>query len=355
MKALPYLVVYTIPVAVLVSLFLGGWAYLATPVLIFVAIPVLDELLGKDDYNPTPAEEQERKDNIVYDLIVRLWVPVQLVLMAMIFGIVASGSLAVTEIIGLVVSTSLLTVAGINVAHELMHRKSKSDRALAEVLMNSVSYTHFCIEHVHGHHRNIATPNDPASSSLGQSLYSFFPQVIWGSLKSVIHIEGTRNERRCIPWYSPYNRLTRDAVVGIATHLAVFAIGGWQVELFFIAQSIGAIALLEVINYIEHYGLQRPETAPGKYGPVMEWHSWNANHRMSNLWMFNLQRHADHHAHTSRPYYLLRAVIDGPQLPYGYPSMVLIAFVPPLWRKVMDHRVQELTTQVAVEHAMASK
>ena len=355
MKALPYLLVYTIPVAVLVSLFLGGWAYLATPVLVFIAIPILDELLGKNDYNPTPAEEQERKDNIVYDLIVRLWVPVQLALLALIFGTVASGTLALSETLGLVITTSLLTVSGINVAHELMHRKSKSDRALAEILMNSVSYTHFCIEHVHGHHRHIATPTDPASSYLGQSLYSFYPKVVWGSLKSAIRIERTRNQRRNVPWYSPNNRLTRYAVIGAATHIAVFAVWGWQVELFFIAQGVGAFSLLEVINYVEHYGLHRPETAPGKYGPVMEWHSWNANHRMSNLWMFNLQRHADHHAHAARPYYLLRAVTDGPQLPHGYPAMVLMAFGPPLWRKAMDHRVRELTTQAPLEHAMASK
>jgi len=331
-QALPFTLVYLLAVTLPVGMWLGGFATFLTPLVVFVALPLVDRAAG----HSTALAGSEDSSNPWFDRLVRAWVPAQLALVLTVLHHVTHRPLTGYEWAGLLVSTAIITSGiGITVAHELMHRKAPADRALAEVLMLMASYPHFCIEHVLGHHRNVGTPNDPATSRLGESLYAFYVRVVSGGLRSAVHLERERIRKRGIRWYDPRNRLLRYAVELAAGYAFVALLFGWGGLVFYVAQGVVAATLLEMINYVEHYGLAR-QRAGDRWETVRPHHSWNANNRVSNWWLFNLQRHADHHAYASRPYWQLRAVENGPQLPASYPVMVLLAMVPPLWRRVMD-------------------
>lgn len=339
MKKLAYMLVYATAPTLVAGLYFGGWAIALTPLVVFLLIPLLDGAFGHNLENPTEEEEAGQPTDWLYTLPLWLWVPVQLGLLG--WGMHDAPAMAGGEFVALAVATGLLTGGvGITIAHELMHRTDHTPRALAEILMTSVGYTHFCIEHVYGHHKNVATPLDPATSRLGEGLYRFLPRTLIGGLRSAMQIEKRRTKRRDIPWFSPRHRLTRYGVVLLTLWIGVAVFGGPMSLAFLLVQGVVAVLLLETINYVEHYGLTREQRPSGRFERVQPHHSWNANHRVTGYWLFNLQRHADHHAYASRPYHLLRTSEDGPQLPFGYPTMLLIALVPPLWRRVMDPRVR---------------
>lgn len=341
MAALPFYIAYLVPASALLGLALeGAWSW-ATVVLVFVITPVLDTVVGLDTSNPhrEPEGAPPRRDP-VFDLALWLWVPTHLLVVGWALWTVAHRPLAPAEIAGLVLSVGISSGAGaINVAHELMHRRGRPERALAELLMTSTAYPHFCVEHVHGHHRWVATPVDPASARLGESVLDFLPRTLAGSLASAWRIERDRVRARGRgPLGLGDRRLRHPLILGLLL-AAIWAVAGAAALAFFLAQSLVAVLLLEVINYVEHYGLERRLLPSGRYERVTPRHSWNASHRLTNRYLFNLQRHADHHDVASRPYWLLRHLPDSPQLPAGYATMCLLALVPPLWRRVMDSRV----------------
>jgi alkane 1-monooxygenase len=241
------------------------------------------------------------------------------------------------------------SAVGITLAHELMHRTNRLDRALAEAIMTSVSYPWFSIEHVHGHHKRIGTPDDPATSRFGESLYAFLPRTLRGGLKSALEFERTRAVRRNYGRFDLRNRFVRYAATTTTLWVAIYLLLGPLGLLAFVGQSVVAIILLETINYIEHYGLQRAVVGErgGKktYERVQPRHSWNSSHVASNRFLSNLARHSDHHANANRPYELLRHIEAAPQLPAGYGGMFLIAFVPPLYFHVMDPLVRAWNAQ----------
>jgi alkane 1-monooxygenase len=334
----PFFFVFLIPALVVGGILVGSWASAAAIVFVFVAVPLLDRWLGRESRNPLTADHDAR-----FDRPLLLWVPVQLATMLWWAARAADAPLD-AELVLSTVSIGLMSGGiGITIAHELMHRASRAHRALAEVLMGSVTYTHFCIEHVHGHHRHVATPRDPASSRLGESVYRFLPRTIVGGLRSAWSIEAERMRKAQRPVLSAGNRMVRYFAVAALGYVALATWLGGQAALLWAAQSAVAIGLLEVINYVEHYGLSRREVAPGKYERVMPHHSWNSDFRVTNWLLFNLQRHSDHHFMASRPYDLLRHYDDVPQLPAGYATMLIVALVPPVWRRVMDPRVHAVT------------
>ncbi len=340
-RTIPFLLVYITVPALILGILWGGLWNLATPGVAFLMIPFADAITSHDMWNPDDDDEKGRWWDFLYQMPLYLWVPVQLGILG--WGLVEATTRSGWDFVGLAVSMGLFTGGiGITIAHELMHRTAKHEKAMAEILMYSVSYVHFCIEHVFGHHKHVGTPRDAASSRLGEGLYAFLPRVIFQSLFSAIDLEKKRCKRRSIGWFSLRNRTTRYALVQSGIWAGVAVGLGPKAFAFFALQSVVAIILLEIINYIEHYGLQRKEIKPGKYERVQPEHSWNASHRFSNYWLFNLQRHADHHAYANRPYHLLRTTDEGPQLPYGYPTMLLISLVPPLWKHIMDPRVAEV-------------
>ncbi len=342
MKMTPFLIVYATVPALLAGIYFGGWANLLAPLVAFLLVPVADAMTGNNLSNPSPEDEQKSTwRDLLFGAPLYAWVPLQVIIVA--WAIFESLSRSGWNWFGLMVAVGLFSGGiGITIAHELMHRKKQFERGLAEVLLFSVTYPHFCIEHVLGHHKNVATPLDAATSRLGESVYAFYPRVIFESLKSAIHLEHARTKRVNIAPWSLKHRITRYALVMGALYATIALLAGWKGVAFFALQSVIGFSLLEVINYVEHYGLQRREKSPAKYERVQPHHSWNANQRVSNYWLFNLQRHADHHAYASRPYHLLRTSEEGPQLPYGYPTMLLMALIPPLWHRVMDPKVMAL-------------
>jgi alkane 1-monooxygenase len=323
-RVAPYFLVFMLPVMLVLGVEFGG-LWTAAPLLFtFGLIPLLDAALEQDRAN-----HPDGRARWWFDVPIVLWVPAQLCTTLYVVWRLSDGSndLNALELAASVASLGVINGAGgINVAHELMHRKHWLWRAGAEMLMTSVSYTHFCIEHVLGHHRNVATPNDPATSRRGESLYQFYPRTVVGSLRSAWELERERCAKKQIQWSSLRDRRTR-----YASSLAAVYVG------------IGLA--FEAINYIEHYGLLRRQLASGKYERVLPRHSWNSAHRVSNWYLFNLARHSDHHYLASREYDRLRHHGEAPQLPTGYAGMVLLALFPPLWFQVMDQRVDAWQAQ----------
>lgn len=345
MRGLRHAVVLLIPGSVLIGAWVGGAATFFTLVFVFVLTPMLDVVLGLDTNNDVP---EPNARSLRYDLLLWLFVPVELALLG--FGLheASSGQRSSLELLGLALSTGVVTGAlGITIAHELMHRPGRVEGALAEILMTAATYTHFCVEHVLGHHKNVATPADPASARRGQNVYQFVLGSVLGGLRSAWHLEGERVRRLGLRPFGLTDRRLRHPLLITSTYALVFFAFGPVGVLFMLVQSLAAIFLLESINYVEHYGLSRREVEPGRYERVQPHHSWNSSHRMSNWYLFNLPRHADHHFLASRPYFSLRHMEDSPQLPAGYGTMVLVAWAPPLWHRSMDPRVAALENHPA--------
>lgn len=334
-----FFLVFVIPVLVVLGAIGGSWAAGGAIAFVFAVVPAVDAIVGRDRRNPGEAMPPPWQ-RAWFDVPLFAWVAVQLLVQLwLVARVAAAPTWGLAEVLA-IVSLGLMTGGiGITIAHELMHRSGRVPRALAEVLMSSVGYGHFCIEHVHGHHRNVATPADPASSRLGEGLWSFLPRTLVGGWRSAWAIECARLARAGHGPLHPGNRMLRYAASALAITAALAATLGPTGALAWLAQAAVAVFMLEIVNYVEHYGLSRERNADGRFERVQPWHSWNASLRVSNWLLFNLQRHSDHHFLASRPYWALRHYEDVPQLPAGYATMVLLALVPPLWRSVMDPRV----------------
>jgi alkane 1-monooxygenase len=341
-RVAPYFLVFMLPAMLVLGVEFGGFWTAAPLLFTFGLIPLLDAVVERDLVDHPTGDARWW-----FDVPILLWVPVQLLATLYVLWRLSDGS---SELGGLELAASVASLGvingagGINVAHELMHRKHWLHRAGAEILMTSVSYTHFCIEHVLGHHRSVATPDDPATSRPGESLYRFYPRAVLGGLRSAWALERERCAKKQIRWWSLRDRRARYLMVLALVYSGIgLAFGPVGLGLF-VAQGVVAFSLLEAINYIEHYGLVRQQLASGKYERVLPQHSWNSAHRVSNYYLFNLARHSDHHYLASREYDRLRHHEGAPQLPAGYASMVILALLPPLWFAVMDPRLQAQRT-----------
>ena len=327
--------IFLTPVLLVMGARLGAFWTLLPIAYVYLFLPLVDELRGDGPESGPPAPAR-----LLADAPLLVWVPTQVLTTTWVLQWVAASYASGWEGLGLAISLGVMNgSAGINIAHEFMHRKERSSRAIAEGLMTWVSYPHFCIEHVLGHHRNVATPLDPATSRLGESVYRFYFRSLVGGLRGAWHLERdllNRAGRRA--WTLSDRRLRYPLVLSTLYVLVAASWGGLGLALF-IAQGVVAFTMLEIVNYLEHYGLQRRQIEGGRYERVTPRHSWNSNRSISNAFLFNLARHSDHHHVASRPYDELRSVPDAPQLPAGYPAMILMALVPPLWFKVMNPRV----------------
>jgi alkane 1-monooxygenase len=336
MKALAYGLVFGVPVLLVLGARLGSWWTLLPVAYVFVLLPLFDELAGDGGpEGPGPARRW------IADLPMLLWVPVQLGSTAWTVQRVAAGHTSPWETLGLALSVGVMCGAGgITIAHELMHRHEAWARGLAELLMGWVSYPHFCVEHVHGHHRHVATPHDPATSRRGETVYRFYVRSVVGGLRSAWRLEGERIRRAGRLPHALADRRIRYPLLLAVLYAAVLAAWGPAGLAFFVAQGVVAFSMLEIVNYLEHYGLERRRLDDGRFERVAPHHSWNSGRWLSNGFLFNLARHSDHHHLASRPYDALRSVPDAPQLPAGYSAMMLLALVPPAWFRVMDPRVE---------------
>ncbi|MCH8499754.1 MAG: alkane 1-monooxygenase [Marinobacter sp.] len=333
---LPYLILKAGEATGMVNLFAWG-----VGVFIFVVVPVLDLLIGRDTLNPdeqadVPGMLQEK----FYRLLTLAWVPAYAVLLVWAMSVLASGVFSVWGAIGWVASIGLVGGLGINVAHELVHKDGRLETWAGGLLLSLVTYAGFKVEHVRGHHVHVSTPEDASSSRYNQSLYQFLPQAYVRNFLNAWKLEAVRLRRKELSPFSWRNELVWWYGVSALMLVGFTLAFGWLGAVFFLAQSFIAFTLLEIVNYLEHYGLHRRKLDNGRYERTTPEHSWNSNFFLTNVFLFQLQRHSDHHAYAKRRYQILRDHEVAPQLPAGYATMILLAIVPPLWFRVMNPKVE---------------
>ena len=316
------------------------WLWLS-PLFFYFGIPLLDALIGEDPSNPPESEVPALEADPYYRWITYLLVPVLWASFIAICVFVASQPLSATGLLAMIINTGGGLGFAINLGHEMGHKKSTLERWLAKLALAPACYGHFYIEHNRGHHRDVATPVDPASSRMGESIYRFVLREMPGGFRRAWQLERERLAR-CgkSPW-SLDNEVLQPALISLALYGALVAALGWQILPFLLLSAFWGAFQLTSANYLEHYGLLRRKLDNGRYEVCQPHHSWNSNHLFSNWALFHLQRHSDHHAHPTRRYQSLRNFPDLPRLPSGYFGMYLLAYVPPLWFRLMNPRLIE--------------
>jgi alkane 1-monooxygenase len=309
----------------------------------FVLIPLLELLMRPTRNSMGPAEQAAAEKDPFYDLLLYALVPMQWALLWLFLSTVGQQDLSSLEMAGRVGTMGMLCgVYGINVAHELGHRRSRWERVLARALLLTSLYMHFIVEHNRGHHRRVATQDDPASARFNEPIFSFWPRTLWGSLLSAWHIERERLQRAGKPTLHWTNEMMWIFIVQTALLLSVAYLFGTLALLAFLGAALVGALLLETVNYIEHYGLARVLDAQGRPRKVDLVHSWNSDHLLGRLMLLELTRHSDHHYKSSKKYQLLGSAAESPQLPTGYPGMMLLSLFPPLWFRVVNPRLEQL-------------
>jgi alkane 1-monooxygenase len=342
-RALPFWLSLALVPLAWVSAVYGGWTLAIVPVATWYLFSALDAALGLETRNADPAAAES--DLFWYKAITIIWMPVQVtLLLSLLWYVPQAEHLNTGERIGVFFGVGVITgTVGINYSHELMHQKSKLERWFADVLLAMVLYSHFRSEHMLVHHRYVATPRDPVTARYNEGFHRFYPRVIRQCWVSAFGAEKAMLARKGLRWSDLSNPFWRYWALQAVFFAAAFSLGGWSGVGLFMVQAGVAIWQLELVNYIEHYGLTRKHLGGGKYEHVLPRHSWNAAHKASNWLLINLQRHSDHHYKPDRRFAVLQTYSsdEAPQLPYGYPVMTMLAMVPPLWRRVMNPRVRD--------------
>ncbi len=323
----------------------GGFWWLG-PFVVFGVVPVVDVALGRDGENPPDEAIAWLEQDRWYRWCTYLYLPLQYA--GLVFACAQwAGGLSGQGALGLAITVGCVAAVGINTAHELGHKKDDLEKWLAKVALAQSAYGHFAVEHNRGHHVRVATVEDPASARLGENVWRFLPRTILGSLRSAWHLERRRLGRRravsgastATSAFSIRNDVLNAWVMSAGLLTVLLLLFGPVVLPWLAVQAVFGVVLLETVNYLEHYGLLRAKRPDGRYEHVQPAHSWNSDNLTTNLLLYHLQRHSDHHAYPTRRYQALRSTDDAPELPAGYATLVLAAWVPPIWRRLMDHRV----------------
>jgi alkane 1-monooxygenase len=338
-RVVKYLLVLVTPLLVAISLSGHLWTTFLAPAVLFGLLPLMELFTQGSTENLSVVEEEMVKKDARYDLILYALVPVQYSLLAFFLFRVGDGSLSMLETIGIVLSMGMACgILGINAAHELGHRSTGYEQTMSKMLLLTSLYMHFFIEHNRGHHRHVSTDEDPASARKGEWVYAFYIRTIIGSWLSAWKLEKERLGKKGYSFWSMHNEMLRFQLIQIALLVAIAVIFDVRTMLLFMLAAFIGILLLETVNYIEHYGLRRLQVN-GKYERTMPCHSWNSNHPLGRLMLLELSRHSDHHYQASRKYQILRHFDDSPQMPTGYPGMIILSLFPPLWFYVMDRQI----------------
>lgn len=313
----------------------------ASPIFFYMLVPLIETLFGEDSSNPPREAIPMLRDDPFYRWAAFSALPVAY--FTWIFGawFVAAEPLSLNGYIAVLVANGLMGAGALNTAHEVGHRRDKTSINVARYLLCLCGMGHFRIEHNLGHHVEVATKDDSATAMMGENFYAFVLHELPGGFKRAWRIEKTRLHRKGRSAFSFGNEVLVNSLITLAIYSSLTVIFGLIVLPYLIGGALLSNLMLSSANYIEHYGLIRQKRDDGKYERVQPHHSWNANHIVSNLLMFHLQRHSDHHAHAERPYQCLRHFDSSPQLPAGYFTMFIAAWTPPLWFWVMDKRVAE--------------
>ena len=342
-RALPFwMSLGLIPLAWVSALY-GGWTLVLLPLVTWTLFSLLDAVVGLELDN---ADLDATEDDLFwYRMITLVWVPLQaLTVFGLLFYATRAEHLSGWECVGLFFGVGVITgTVGINYSHELMHQKNRLERWLADILLAMVLYSHFRSEHLLVHHRYVGTPRDPVTARYNEGFHRYYPRVLVNCLTSAFRAEQQMLARKNLPWTQPSNPFFKYWVLQSGFLILALLLGGWVGVGLFLMQAGVAIWQLELVNYIEHYGLTRKHLGDGKYEHVQPKHSWNAAHKASNWLLINLQRHSDHHYKPDRRFPVLQTYgpEEAPQLPFGYPVMTMAAMVPPLWRRIMNPRVRQ--------------
>jgi alkane 1-monooxygenase len=308
----------------------------------FFLIPFAELFIKADPSNLDEVEEALAKKNKAYDFILYAAVIMQYYSLWVFFNSLKQDGLNTIDIAGRVISMGLLCATfGINVAHELGHRVNKMEQTFAKLLLLTSLYMHFFIEHNKGHHKHVATPHDPSTAKYNQSLYAFWPQTLIGTYLSAWKIANEEVEKKGKRRWSLQNEMLLFQLIQLTFVLVVLYFFGIKIAILFVVAALIGGLLLESVNYIEHYGLSRTQTSEQQFERVQPHHSWNSNHIIGRLMLFELSRHSDHHYLASRKYQILRSFDNAPQMPTGYPGMILLSLFPPLWFKIMHQQIKK--------------
>jgi alkane 1-monooxygenase len=342
MKDLKYMAALSIPLSAIFAFILqGAWSYI-TPIYAFVIIPFLELLMPQDHRNLDAPTKEKKRQNKLFDWMLYLNIPIVYGLLGYSLWDIAHHDHATFEFIGLIFSMGIvLGTNGINVAHELGHRNDLGSRLLAKLLLLPSLYMHFFIEHNFGHHANAATREDPASARYNQSVYSFWLSSVSRQYMSAWKLQSKLLQKFDQGTFSLKNDMLWYTLIELVYIASIFLLFGTIGVVFALGAAIVGFLLLETVNYIEHYGLLRKKLPSGRYERVREVHSWNSNHVIGRIVLYELTRHSDHHYKSSKKYQLLDYHDISPQMPFGYPTSMVLSFLPPLWFRLMNPRIPD--------------
>lgn len=335
---LKYSAAYSVPLMVMISLYLGGWYSYVAIVYAFGLIPFLELFTKGSTENMDQAEEEVARKDRSYDFMLWSLVPIQILILTFFLIQLSKPNLALYELIGMTLAYGVACGVSINNAHELGHRSTRHEQLMSKILLLTSLYMHFFIEHNRGHHRRVATVEDPASSRYGETIYAFYVRTLSGSWLSAWNLERERLIKSKQRFWSVHNEMLLFQALQLLLLGTVWIVFGLPTMLLFTAGAVVGFMQLETVNYIEHYGLQRRKK-DNRYERTLPVHSWNSNHPLGRLVLLELSRHSDHHYQASRPYQVLRHFEESPQMPTGYPGMMLMALIPPLWFNIMHRRI----------------
>lgn len=330
---------FPVPVAASYAMTENIWILVLPLVVYFILVPLIDYCVGTDRTNPPEELVPALEADPFYMRLLMIAVPMHFIAIIAGAWLISSYSLPLVLYILFAAVMGMNSGLAINSAHELGHKSSKLARLFSRVSLAATGYGHFCIEHNLGHHRDVSTPEDPASARMGESVYRFMVREVPGAMKRGWHAEAQRLQKRGLNTWSVDNHILQSYAVTLVFQGGLIAVLGWIVLPFLLIHNLMAWFQLTCANYIEHYGLLREKRADGRYEKCQPHHSWNANHIFSNLILFQLERHSDHHANPKRSYQSLRSFNDLPELPSGYLGMYALAYCPAAWFKVMDKRL----------------
>ncbi|MGB5980697.1 MAG: alkane 1-monooxygenase [Nonlabens sp.] len=350
MKDLKYLTAYLVPVFCILGIALKGAFLWLTPFVIFGIVPLLELVMPQLTTNLAEEEKVSKLKNRFFDVL--LWLNLPIIYGVLIYGVYSFSSTlySTAEVIGLIFSLGIVAGSnGINVAHELGHRQDSWERFIGKALLLPSLYMHFYIEHNYGHHQKAATVEDPASARYNENLYAFWVRSVPNQYLNAWKIQSQLLKSKNASFFSVKNDMFWYQIIQLSYIVGAGLVFGWAVSVLLLAVAVVGFTLLEIINYLEHYGLQRKKKKSGRYEVVREIHSWNSNHALGRILLYELTRHSDHHYRASKKFQVLDYHEISPQLPYGYPTMMVIALIPPLWFNLVNKRVPEEMVALQVD------
>ena len=346
-----YLMGYSIPISALIGFYLEGYYLFITPLYVFIVIPIIESIFTFFNIDEIENERYNKSAHRIFDIMLYLNIPIVFGLLTYTLTKVVNYELLSIEFLGAIISMGLVVVSnGINVAHELCHRYQTFERFLGKFLLIPSLYMHFYLEHNYGHHLNVATEEDAVTAKYNQPLYSFWISAIKGELLGAIMIQKIRMRKQNLSFFSIYNDMFWYSIIQLIYLLIVFILFSINGLILTLLVALFSILIFECVNYIEHYGLLRKKLESGRYERVQAKHSWNSNHILGRIVLYELTRHSDHHRIAETKFQNLKSIEESPQLPFGYPTSILLSFIPVLWFKLMNPRVPKEMYELSLKN-----